>query len=309
MASICAAIGLGSDGWSPALPVDWLLQRLNDQQRLVVGDLRLPRALSAFAVGGLLALAGVLMQVLLRNPLADPYILGTSGGAATAALSAILLGAGVALVNLAAFAGACCATALVFGVGGIRSRFSPTALLLTGVVLGAGFGAVVSLLLAISPDGSLRGMLFWLMGDFSLALHPMPVWGVLTAATVAGIAGARHLNVLAEDEKRARLLGLPVTVARVVVLLAASLMTAFAVTVAGAIGFVGLVVPHLMRRFSGADHRWLVPFAALAGGSLLCVADALSRTVLAPKQLPVGTLTAAIGVPLFLYLLREQHRR
>lgn len=306
--ALSAAIAMGSDGTHLTLPLRWLLGALTEQERMAVEVLRLPRALSAFAVGGLLALAGVLMQVLLRNPLADPYILGTSGGAATAALVAILLGAGAAGINAAAFAGATLATALVFGIGGVRHRFAPTQLLLTGVVLGAGFGAIVSLLLAISPDGSLRGMLFWLMGDFSLALHPTRVWILLGIACAAGIVFAHHLNVLAEDEQRAQLLGLAILPARIIVLLCASLITAFAVTVAGAIGFVGLVVPHLMRIFSGTDHRWLIPFSALAGGCLLTVADALSRTLLAPQQLPVGTLTAAIGVPLFLYLLRSQQR-
>ncbi|MEO0575168.1 MAG: iron ABC transporter permease [Pseudomonadota bacterium] len=304
---MAAAMAMGSDGVHSSLPVRWLLNAMSEQERMTVATLRLPRALSAFAVGGLLALAGVLMQVLLRNPLADPYILGTSGGAATAALIAILLGASALGVNAAAFVGASAATALVFGIGGVRSRFAPTTLLLTGVVLGAGFGAIVSFLLAISPDGSLRGMLFWLMGDFSLALNPTAVWIVLAIACVTGIAGARHLNVLAEDAQRAQLLGLAILPARIIVLLFASLITAFAVTVAGAIGFVGLVVPHLMRKFSGTDHRWLIPFSILAGGCLLTIADALSRTVLAPQQLPVGTLTAAIGVPLFLYLLRAQH--
>ncbi len=308
-ASVVIALCSGSDGLRPMLMLDILRGTLGEQDAMVVTQLRMPRAFSAFAVGGLLAIAGVLMQVLLRNPLADPYILGTSGGAACAALGAMLLGFAGAAVDLAAFLGAALATLVVFGIGGVRSRFSPPMLLLTGVVLASGFGALVSLMLALSPDASLRGMLFWLMGDFSLALDPWPVIVVLVAALVVSLAGARHLNILAEDEVRARLLGLPLIPARIGVLLLASLLTAFAVTQAGSIGFVGLVVPHLVRRFTGADHRRLLPAAMLAGGSLMIIADTLSRSLLAPRQLPVGTLTAAIGVPLFLYLLRNAQVR
>ena len=303
--SIAIALACGSDGVRPGLIANFIAGELRGQDALIVTELRLPRALSAFAVGGLLAIAGVLMQVLLRNPLADPYILGTSGGAACAALAAMLAGFAGAAIDAAAFVGAALATFIVFGIGGVRSHFSPPMLLLTGVVLASGFGALVSLMLALSPDGSLRGMLFWLMGDFSLALDPLPVLVVLALAVVVSTASARHLNILAEDETQARLLGLPLVPARIAVLLVASLLTAFAVTQAGSIGFVGLVVPHLVRGFTGADHRKLVPAAMLAGGSLMIVADTLSRTLLAPRQLPVGTLTAAIGVPLFLYLLRN----
>lgn len=300
---------IGSDGVRLGLLSDIWSRTLTPEDATVVLDLRLPRALSAFAVGGLLTVCGILMQVLLRNPLADPYILGTSGGAACGALLAMLLGLTSGAIDAAAFVGASLATFIVFGVGGVRSRFSPSLLLLTGVVIATGFGALISLMLALSDDATLRGMLFWLMGDFSLALSPMPVISVLIGATVVSMLAAPHLNVLAETESRARLLGLPLIPMRIAVLLFASFLCAFAVTQAGSIGFVGLVVPHLMRRFTGADHRRLIPVAVLAGGSLLCIADALSRTLLAPRQLPVGTLTAAIGVPLFLYLLSASHKR
>ncbi len=271
--------------------------------RALVLDLRLPRALTAFGVGGLLAVAGVLMQVLLRNPLAEPYILGTSGGAAVAALSAMLAGFGSAVIDLAAFAGALGATLLVFSIARGSGSWTPTRLLLTGVVLAAGFSAVTTMLLALSPEHQLRGMLFWLMGDLSFAFEPAkPLWILLLLVLVASLA-ARHLNVLARGELQAAIVGLSVTGFRYLVFVAASLATAVAVTSVGVIGFVGLVVPHLVRLVLGSDHRLVVPAAALAGGALLVVADTLARTVLAPRQLPVGALTAAIGVPLFLFLM------
>jgi len=269
----------------------------------LVRDLRLPRALSAFAVGGLLAVTGVLMQVLLRNPLAEPYILGTSGGAAVAALLAMLFGLSSFAIDVAAFGGAMAATLVVFSIAHGTGAWTPARLLLTGVVLAAGFSAATTLLLALSPDQQLRGMLFWLMGDLSFAYEPARVLWLLLALTVAATFAARHLNVLARGELQAAIVGLPVTGFRYLIFVAASLATALAVTSVGVVGFIGLVVPHLIRMFAGSDHRIVVPASAIAGGALLVVADTLARTLLAPRQLPVGALTAAIGVPLFLLLM------
>jgi iron complex transport system permease protein len=269
----------------------------------VVINLRLPRALTAFAVGGLLAVAGVLMQVLLRNPLAEPYILGTSGGAAVAALLAMTLGMGSLVVDFAAFGGAMAATLLVFSIAHGTGSWAPARLLLTGVVLAAGFSAATTLLLALSPEQNLRGMLFWLMGDLSYAWDPERSLILLVALTGSGILAARHLNVLSRGELQAAILGLPVTGFRYLVFAAASLATALSVTTVGVIGFIGLVVPHLVRIVAGSDHRIVIPASALAGGSLLVIADTLARTIMAPRQLPVGALTAAIGVPLFLILM------
>ncbi len=271
----------------------------------IVISLRLPRALTAFAIGGLLAVAGVLMQVLLRNPLAEPYILGTSGGAAVAALLAMILGMGSLVVDFAAFGGAMAATLLVFSIAHGTGSWAPARLLLTGVVLAAGFSAATTLLLALSPEQNLRGMLFWLMGDLSYALDPERSLIVLLVLTTAGILAARHLNVLSRGELQAAILGLPVTGFRYLVFAAASLATALSVTTVGVIGFIGLVVPHLVRLVSGSDHRIVIPASALAGGTLLVIADTLARTIMAPRQLPVGALTAAIGVPLFLILMRR----
>ena len=274
-----------------------------DEVRTLIVELRLPRALTAFAVGGLLAVAGVLMQVLLRNPLADPYILGTSGGAAVAALLAMLLGLSSLIIDLAAFGGALAATLLVFSIAHGTGSWTPTRLLLTGVVLASGFSAATTMLLALSPEQQLRGMLFWLMGDLSFAFEPARSLLLLLVLTIVATLVARHLNVLARGELQAAIVGLPVAGFRYLVFIASSLATAVAVTTVGVIGFVGLVVPHLMRIITGSDHRVIVPASALAGGALLVVADTLARTIMAPRQLPVGALTAAIGVPLFLFLM------
>jgi len=274
----------------------------------LVLELRLPRALTALGVGGLLAVAGVLMQVLLRNPLAEPYILGTSGGAAVAALLAMLLGGGALLVDSAAFAGALGANLLVFAIAQGSGSWTPTRLLLTGVVLAAGFSAATTFLLALSPGENLRGMLFWLMGDFSFAYRPERVLWLLAALTAGALLAARHLNVLARGATQAAILGLPVYSFRLLLFAATALATAVSVTTVGVIGFVGLVVPHLVRLLAGSDHRIVVPAAALGGGSLLVIADTLARTILAPRQLPVGALTAALGVPIFLFLMSRSRR-
>ncbi|MBT8101413.1 MAG: iron ABC transporter permease [Gammaproteobacteria bacterium] len=269
----------------------------------LVIELRWPRALTAFAVGGLLAVAGVLMQVLLRNPLAEPYILGSSGGAAVAALLAMMFGMGSAVVDLSAFGGAMAATLLVFSIAHGTGSWTPARLLLTGVVLAAGFSAATTLLLALSPDQNLRGMLFWLMGDLSFAFEPARCLWLLAVMVVAGTLGARHLNVLSRGELQAAIVGLPVRAFRYLIFAAAAMATALSVTTVGVIGFIGLVVPHLVRLVAGSDHRIVLPASALAGGALLVVADTMARTIMAPRQLPVGALTAAIGVPLFLILM------
>lgn len=274
-------------------------------ERTLVLDLRLPRALAAFATGGLLALAGALMQVLLRNPLADPYVLGVSGGASVGALAMLMLGFGGTWVGGAAFGGALLSTLLVFSLAHGRGGWTPTRLLLTGVVVAAGWGALISLLLALGPDGSLRNMLFWLMGDLSYASSSRVEWLVLIVGLAALLPFSRHLNLLARGELQARALGVAVQPLNLGIYLAASLFTAVAVTQAGSIGFVGLVVPHMLRLTAGGDYRRLLPGAALAGGILLVLADTLARTLLAPRQLPVGVVTAFIGVPLFLYLLNR----
>ena len=233
----------------------------------IVRQLRLPRALAGFACGGLLALAGALMQVLLRNPLADPYILGISGGAGAGALFAIMVGMPTLGIDGLAFAGALGAMFLVFG---------------------------------------LRGMLFWLTGDLGQAASAWPPMLALAIALVLAMPFARELNLLARGLLQAQALGVAVNRLRYAVFLLASLATAASVTTAGSIGFIGLVVPHLVRLVTGNDQRLLLPASALAGGALLMLADTLARSLIAPQQLPVGVLTALIGVPVFLFLLSRQ---
>jgi iron complex transport system permease protein len=297
------ALASGSADISLGETLRALLGSAPDNKRSLILDLRLPRALTAFSVGGLLAVAGVLMQVLLRNPLAEPYILGSSGGAAVAALLAMIFGLGSVVVDLAAFGGAMAATLLVFSIAHGTGSWAPARLLLTGVVLAAGFSAATTLLLALSPEEDLRGMLFWLMGDLSFAFEPGRSVALLAALVVAGALAARHLNVLSRGELQASIVGMPVTGFRYLVFAAAALATALSVTTVGVIGFIGLVVPHLVRILGGSDHRVVLPASALAGGTLLVIADTLARTIMAPRQLPVGALTAAIGVPLFLILM------
>jgi len=283
--------------WAPA----------DDVGGAVVRELRLPRATVAFAVGGLLALAGTIMQVLLRNPLADPYVLGLSGGAACGALAALLAGA-AALVTPAAFAGALLSTGIVFGLARGSGAWAPTRLLLTGVVVATGWGALIMLILTTAPEAQVRGMLFWLIGDLSGAARGGP--GLLALAAVLAVAlfFARDATLLARGDMTAASLGVSVRGTTLALHALAAFATAVAVTLAGSVGFVGLVIPHAVRLVIGNDQRWLMPAAVLAGGALLTFADTVARTLVAPAQLPVGVLTAVVGVPLFLWLLRRSAR-
>lgn len=293
-----AGIG-GLDLW-PATP-----KATDETLRRIVLELRLPRALAAYSVGAALALAGVFMQVLLRNPLADPYVLGVSGGAAVGALVAIQAGLAGALLHAGAGIGALAALLLVFSLAHGRGSWSPLRLLLTGVVVAAGTSAMVSLLLGLADDARLRGMVYWLMGDLSYAGVPWAAVALLAIALPAAIGAGRHLNVMSHGECTAQLLGIATQPLRVGLFALGSLLTAAAVSNAGCIGFVGLITPHAVRLAIGSDHRLVAPAAVLAGGALLVLADLASRTLIAPRQLPVGALTAIIGVPVFLWLMRH----
>jgi iron complex transport system permease protein len=297
---------LGSVNLAPEAVWDALSSAEPSLARDVVLDLRLPRALTAFAVGGLLGLAGALLQVLLRNPLADPYVLGVSGGASVTALLALMVGLPAFTVDLAAGVGALAACALVFGLAQGRGGWTPTRLLLTGVVVAAGAGSVVSLLLAMSDDTRLRGMVFWLLGDLSRGDRWGWLLGLLAVATAIGVALGRPLNVLARGETLAASVGLDVRGVRRLVFVLSSLLTGSAVSTAGSIGFVGLVTPHLVRLALGNDQRIVLAGSALLGGVVLMTADLASRMLLAPRQLPVGALTALVGVPIFLVLMLRQ---
>jgi iron complex transport system permease protein len=303
---LLASLLLGSANFAP----DAVWQALSSTEpslaRDVVLDLRLPRALTAFAVGGLLGLAGALLQVLLRNPLADPYVLGVSGGASVTALLALMIGLPAFTVDAAAAGGALAACALVFALAQGRGGWTPTRLLLTGVVVAAGAGSVVSLLLAMSDDTRLRGMVFWLLGDLSRGDRWGWLLALLAAATALGVALGRPLNVLARGETLAASVGLDVRRVRRIVFVLSSVLTGCAVSTAGSIGFVGLVTPHLVRLALGNDQRIVLAGSALLGGFVLMAADLASRMLLAPRQLPVGALTALVGVPIFLVLMLRQ---
>lgn len=303
--AVVLSLAIGSVTISPSELWAVLQDRGSVLHSTLLWDLRLPRTLAAFATGGLLAVAGALMQVLLRNPLADPYVLGLSGGAAVGALLAMLAGMGALIISGSAFAGAMLATVLVFGLAHGTGSWTASRLLLTGVVVAAGWGAVITLMLALTPSYKLPGMLYWLMGDVSYARTPWPALVVLVLAVIVIMPLARNLNVLARGSMQAAALGVSVRPLEWTIYLLASLLTATAVTTAGSIGFVGLIVPHMLRLVLGNDQRIILPASALAGGTLLVLADTLARTVIAPEQLPVGVITALLGVPTFLYLLHR----
>ena len=270
----------------------------------IVLALRLPRALLACCIGALLALAGVQMQAVLRNPLADPYILGTASGAGVAALSALLLGAAGWVLNASAMAGALLATTLVLAAS--LKRPDPLRTLLTGVGLGAACSAIITLLLSLSPQARLTSLLFWLMGDLSSS--PTPFWlpvATLMALTLAW-SGATRLDLLALGSTKANTLGLNAERALWITLVQAALFTGIAVSLAGPIGFVGLLVPHLIRLWHGSLHQMLVPASALLGSAFLLLADTLAQHLFRPYQLPVGVLTALCGAPWLIWLLWQR---
>jgi iron complex transport system permease protein len=277
----------------------------------IVQGLRLPRSVQAGLVGAALAASGATFQALLRNPLAEPYILGVSGGAAVGAVAAIVLGLTGSpwILPLAAFAGALLAIFLVLRMAASVSHALDTrVLLLSGVVIGAFFNAVILLALTFADTESFRSAIFWMMGSFSGA-----TWrgsGVLALYLAPGIALllalARPLNLMAIGEETAAYLGTSVERTKLLAYATASLLAAAAVAIAGVIGFVGLIIPHVVRLVWGSDHRFLLPASAILGSIFLILADALARTAAAPAELPVGVVTAFVGVPFFLWLLRRR---
>ncbi|OZA14800.1 MAG: ABC transporter permease [Hydrogenophilales bacterium 17-62-8] len=289
------ALGLAAG----ALPDD------RELARQILTELRGPRVAAAFACGGLLALAGALMQTLFRNPLAEPYLLGVSGGAGLLALLGMAAGLAWPWISLLAFAGSLLALALAAALGGRLLARDHTPLLLAGVMLAAGFGALIALVLSVTPAERLPGMLFFLMGDLAWTAQPALLWAALLLAVASALGLSQRLDVLQLSPLKAASLGVAVAPTRWMLFVLAGLCTALVVAQAGSIGFVGLMVPHALRKIGLARHRLLLPAAALAGGSLLVLADALARTVIAPRELPVGVLTAMLGVPLMLWLLRR----
>jgi len=302
-AVVCiASLLIGSSGIGAGRAFEALLGIGDEAARSVMMGVRLPRLLAALGVGGLLALAGVLLQALFRNPLADPYVLGVSGGAAVGAILAMMAGAAALGVQSSAIGGAVAAVVVVYMLA--RGGGSPR-LLLTGVVMASACGALVSVLLAMSEASRLPGMVFWLAGDLGWSLSP---WSSALTAVFAGIVAvlvARPLNVLAAGELRARGVGLNIEAWRTVLFIACATLTALAVISAGTVGFVGLITPHAVRlSFRTSDHRIVAPASVVLGGTLLATADLVARTVASPRQLPVGAIMALVGAPIFIALLR-----
>ena len=301
-----AALLIGSSGIGLRQALAVLGGSGDEATRNVLLAVRLPRVLAAFGVGSLLALSGVLLQALFRNSLADPYVLGVSGGAAVGALLAMIAGAAAIIVQSAAVAGALGAVALVYLLA--RGGGTPR-LLLTGVVLASACGALVSVLLALADSSRVRGMVFWLAGDLEWAVSPALSAGAAALAVTVAIGVARPLNVLAAGELRARTAGLALEAWRTLLFIACATLTAIAVVSAGTVGFVGLITPHAVRLvFRSSDHRIVAPAAALAGGMVLAAADLVARTIASPRQLPVGAIMALVGAPLFVVLLRGRGR-
>lgn len=292
------------------IPFPEILQALiapgHDSISQIIWQLRLPRVLAAFACGGLLAIAGALLQVLLRNPLADPYILGVSGGAAVGALTATVLGWGQTLINITSLAGALTVMAIVFGLSFRVGSWNLYRLLLIGVVLSVGCTAITTLILTLAPASDVKGMLFWLMGDISRTETPLPAWITLITVATVSILFSGHLNVLNIGQMKAQTLGIAVLPLQISIYFMASLATVAALMQAGTIGFIGLLTPHAIRLLGVNDYRWLLPLAILLGGGFLTLADTLARTLWAPQQLPVGVLIALMGVPALLFLLARR---
>lgn len=280
-------------------------------------NLRLPRILLGAFVGAALSIAGTSFQALLRNPLADPYVLGVSSGAAVGAILALLLEPHLALTPeiaavftpLGAFLGATVAIAAVYLLGHRNGQIDSSTLLLGGVIIASLLSALIVLLLTTLPSSNFRGMAYWLMGELSAVPSRPLAWVLRVGFAVAAIViytTASDLNLLLSGEKEAMHLGVDVRRVRLVVYIAASALTGLAVSVSGAVGYVGLLIPHVMRMIYGADHRILIPASAFGGAIAVVIADIVARTIAAPSELPVGAITAIAGAPLFIYLLRRR---
>ncbi len=308
--AFAATMGLAA-GAVRIAPADVIALLKDPQHDPVLGtilwEIRVPRVARAVLVGGMLSVAGAVFQVLLRNPLADPYVLGVSGGAAVGGIAILLLGAGSALTLAGgALVGALLTVAIVFVLAGGWRGLGGNRLLLTGVVLASFWGALVTLFLSLSQDDRLRSVLFWLMGDLG---QTAPL-GILAGAAVTGFLLAaflaRPMDALGFGDHHAFGMGVDVRPVRIALYFLGSLLTAAAVSAAGMIGFVGLIVPHAVRLLGVTRHRELVPASALLGGTLVLLADTAARSVAAPVELPVGVVTAFVGAPFFLWLLRRE---
>ena len=310
-ASVLLAVRFGSVELGTGEAVRALLGRGTEDHRLIVLGLRLPRAILGLLVGGGLALAGATFQALLRNPLAEPYILGISGGSAAGAVAVLALGLGAGAtwaLPVASFAGALVAIALVFRVAAAAdARLDVRVLLLAGIVVGAFFTAAVAFILSVSEAAAVRSTVLWMMGSLAGAdWRSVAVVAVYTLPAAVALLGlSRALNVISIGEETASYLGTDVERVKRAGFAVASLITAAGVAMAGVVGFVGLIVPHAVRLVVGSDHKVLLPLSFLAGAAFLTLADLVARVALAPAEVPIGVITAFVGVPLFLVLLRR----
>jgi iron complex transport system permease protein len=283
---------------------------LSPTEEVILFSIRLPRIVFAGIVGAALSVAGVVFQALLRNPLADPYILGISGGSAVGAIIGIILGADFFPFGIPglAFTGALLTIFLVFGVAVIKRELPSDTLLLSGVIVNTFFMAMIMLLISMSSNTQLHSIFFWLMGDFSLVERGdiLFIGLCLLSGFLIIYSYARPLNLIVVGEETAMQLGVPVRRIKILLFVIASFITAVTVSVSGTIGFVGLIIPHMMRMLFGADHRVLLPASLLFGGAFTIAADTIARSVMAPSELPVGVVTAICGAPYFIYLLRKK---
>lgn len=297
-ATLFGSVVIEADNWAAAL-----VGRADATTVEIVWRLRIPRAGAAFVTGAMLALAGVLLQNLLRNPLADPYVLGLSGGASVGAMLGMLTGLSAWSLHLAALAGAAVIACALVAFAARATGWDIHRVLLVGVGLASACGALVSLLLTLAPTAQLPGLLYWLIGDLAGATLHWSTIPALFAAVFAASAIAADLDALALGPDQARLLGVAVGRTQTIAFSIAAVATVSAVLIGGAIGFVGLAVPHLLRLLGVHAHRWLVPLAALAGGTLVTLADTVARSAAAPIEIPVGIATALLGVPVLLWLV------
>lgn len=277
------------------------------EQRIIIADIRFPRVLMAIVVGAALSVAGAAYQALLRNPLADPYVLGVSTGAALGAILATVFAETLLLSRpAAAFVGAVATIAVVYVLGQSRQGGTSERLILAGVIVNAFLSSGVIFMVTTASGSRQRSVLSWLIGDLSGESRLLPLVALFILAGIAVIyANARSLNLLMTGDEEALALGVEVTRVKVTVYLAASLITGAAVAVSGVIGFVGLIVPHAIRLAAGSDNRLVIPASALVGGAFLLLADTVARTVISPRELHIGVITAMIGAPVFIYLLRR----
>lgn len=284
---------------------------LDEVTRRIIFSIRLPRIVVSILMGSALGASGAVLQGVLRNPLADPYILGISSGAALVAVVGLLSGStafGLSTVPVLAFVGAILTGALVGVMGYKRGGLWPERLLLAGVGLGFLFSAILMLIMSISTDEGLRRAILWIFGDLSMADWSLIPYGVvfILIGILLSLWRAKGLNALILGDDIAHSLGFSPFRERLILFISVGLMTASSVSLGGIVGFVGLLMPHIVRFFVGSDCRILIPLSALTGGALLCIADTIGRTAMSPMELPSGIITAIIGAPYFLYLLRKK---